>query len=101
MPPTPPPTLFPYTTLFRSALHGTGDPEPALRGRGGEDAGRSLGARERSEEHTSELQLRFDIVCRLLLEKRNEGRRDGSVARILLRACAPGVVVVGAVCGVS
>src|SRR6266536_5350837 len=55
-------TLFPYTTLFRSAtrrrrrLLGTrrGHPRPS----------------DRSEEHTSELQSRVDLVCRLLLEKK-------------------------------
>src|SRR5690606_40971162 len=63
----PPPrsTLFPYTTLFRSALRGRGlvEPEPAL------DMQEML-ARHRSEEHTSELQSRENLVCRLLLEKK-------------------------------
>src|SRR6266496_3912455 len=58
-------TLFPYTTLFRS--HGEDGP----RRRCG-----SLGSRTphraRSEEHTSELQSRRDLVCRLLLEKKKE-----------------------------
>src|SRR5207249_6526734 len=42
------------------------------RGPGGEDhkAGRGPGGEDRSEEHTSELQSRFDLVCRLLLEKK-------------------------------
>src|SRR2546428_9902535 len=69
-------TLFPYTTLFRS----TGRPHPerhqrpgralhlALRGRGPAAEGRGA---QRSEEHTSELQSRSDLVCRLLLEKKN------------------------------
>src|SRR2546428_10313420 len=60
-------TLFPYTTLFRShvPLHGP------VRG-GVEIAGRVGGelACDRSEEHTSELQSRSDLVCRLLLEKK-------------------------------
>src|SRR5438067_5212539 len=64
-------TLFPYTTLFRSR----GVACVRRRG-GGENPGRSVveldGARPtRSEEHTSELQSRFDLVCRLLLEKKN------------------------------
>src|SRR5207249_11789169 len=76
-------TLFPYTTLFRSPQHGTGGrPKgrrhvgpPAHRRLppdGGGGAGRALRARgaHRSEEHTSELQSRFDLVCRLLLEKK-------------------------------
>src|SRR5699024_11719548 len=37
---------------------------------------RSLGVRHRSEEHTSELQSRFDLVCRLLLEKKNKHSSD-------------------------
>src|SRR5436305_8728602 len=69
--PLPPPrsTLFPYTTLFRSPvldrLHDRG--APRLRGLG---AGRE-GEERRSEEHTSELQSRPHLVCRLLLEKKN------------------------------
>src|SRR6266496_2400807 len=55
-------TLFPYTTLFRSP-----SPGPA-RGREAEGLGRLR--RGRSEEHTSELQSRRDLVCRLLLEKK-------------------------------
>src|SRR5438874_7322789 len=87
-------TLFPYTTLFRSSglEHGLqldldadliGDHEPAavqwqvpgqapvlpLDGaRGGED--------DRSEEHTSELQSRRDLVCRLLLEKKKKNQKQ-------------------------
>src|SRR5438067_8086312 len=58
-------TLFPYTTLFRSLveLGNFGDARPAPRGPEVDD---------RSEEHTSELQSRFDLVCRLLLEKKNK-----------------------------
>src|SRR2546428_8924383 len=59
-------TLFPYTTLFRSELlrpRGCGAPADRARRRG------ELGV-ERSEEHTSELQSRSDLVCRLLLEKK-------------------------------
>src|SRR5699024_12256840 len=67
-------TLFPYTTLFRSQV-------PAPAGVLGTDRGghqdhaldAACGGVEgvRSEEHTSELQSRFDLVCRLLLEKKN------------------------------
>src|SRR3712207_8998022 len=68
-------TLFPYTTLFRSrhrgrTAHGKRDSLPSraawrvLRGDGG-----TL-PRARSEEHTSELQSRQYLVCRLLLEKK-------------------------------
>src|SRR5438067_10016656 len=58
-------TLFPYTTLFRSTGH-PGEPRAELR-RAQRDHD---GPATRSEEHTSELQSRFDLVCRLLLEKK-------------------------------
>src|SRR2546422_1989161 len=82
-------TLFPYTTLFRSPLRdltlarvfrvddaGGGEPKPAM-----QVDGRIAGYTEitavaldapapRSEEHTSELQSRLHLVCRLLLEKK-------------------------------
>src|SRR2546422_1994203 len=73
-------TLFPYTTLFRSSW-GKGQDDPSQLalpwwatigisnalafGRGGRD-------RTRSEEHTSELQSRLHLVCRLLLEKKKK-----------------------------
>src|SRR6478752_8207021 len=62
-------TLFPYTTLFRS--------QPLARGRGHDDrrvgvAPAQLLIERRSEEHTSELQSRLPIVCRLLLEKKKK-----------------------------
>src|SRR5438067_3382197 len=58
-------TLFPYTTLFRSrAGCGLARQDPTVRW----PAHRLAGVR--SEEHTSELQSRFDLVCRLLLEKK-------------------------------
>src|SRR2546422_6988706 len=62
-------TLFPYTTLFRSP----GRPgAPAGRTPGGPRGigGDALVAGTRSEEHTSELQSRLHLVCRLLLEKK-------------------------------
>src|SRR5690349_23272741 len=61
-------TLFPYTTLFRSQdlLHGVA---PAV---GVVDQPRALVGVGRSEEHTSELQSRRDLVCRLLLEKKKK-----------------------------
>src|SRR2546429_5311250 len=73
-------TLFPYTTLFRSAglhLHrgrctacpvaAVPAPRMAGPGRGGRPA---VPEQDRSEEHTSELQSRLHLVCRLLLEKK-------------------------------
>src|SRR5438105_11976519 len=64
-------TLFPYTTLFRSSAKlATYSPAPvawaAIASK------RDTAATGRSEEHTSELQSRVDLVCRLLLEKKNE-----------------------------
>src|SRR2546429_5035019 len=78
-------TLFPYTTLFRSAR--------SL----GRSAGRSAcGGRclcrlcllrpllsRRSEEHTSELQSRLHLVCRLLLEKKNDSSSTGAKRAVL------------------
>src|SRR5204863_2565236 len=61
-------TLFPYTTLFRSAEPVRLDGEIVGRVTSG-NYGYRVG---RSEEHTSELQSRRDIVCRLLLEKKND-----------------------------
>src|SRR5437868_10104889 len=81
-------TLFPYTTLFRSspsftpALWSTAPRTASSATRWSSCAGRPSRAsapgarrrcrraRRRSEEHTSELQSRFDLVCRLLLEKK-------------------------------
>src|SRR5207302_3804990 len=65
-------TLFPYTTLFRSLDHHVridGEPDRAVR--------RLLAAIvvERSEEHTSELQSRENLVCRLLLEKKKNNAK--------------------------
>src|SRR5205809_4684371 len=67
-------TLFPYTTLFRS-VH---DPSAVFLHRASEPRGRVAepGA-ERSEEHTSELQSRLHLVCRLLLEKKESERNRG------------------------
>src|SRR2546422_2864347 len=73
-------TLFPYTTLFRSGGERRGARRAA--GDAGGDAGHraATGARLahgqsealRSEEHTSELQSRLHLVCRLLLEKKKK-----------------------------
>src|SRR5687768_18029196 len=66
-------TLFPYTTLFRSRLAALARGGPIERQRAALVAlagdGRSA-SRGRSEEHTSELQSRLHLVCRLLLEKK-------------------------------
>src|SRR2546422_2882362 len=76
-------TLFPYTTLFRSGggvveharqgprcpeeLPGVGHPESHA-----QHGARPLAPAVRSEEHTSELQSRLHLVCRLLLEKKKK-----------------------------
>src|SRR2546430_15477711 len=72
-------TLFPYTTLFRSVLgDGTGRPASAavliVPSQGGrvQRMIRVEERNERSEEHTSELQLQSNLVCRLLLEKKKK-----------------------------
>src|SRR5438034_6129816 len=99
----PPPnlTLFPYTTLFRSeaVVPRRGDERRAPAGmdlgqvvrrpgervrpvvrerreheRAQDDLGLVPGPRDRSEEHTSELQSHSDLVCRLLLEKKKTSR---------------------------
>src|SRR5205814_9178932 len=75
----PPPPLFPYTTLFRSPtarLTATGGPcaRPRSPGRPSAPSGPRCAPRPsapRSEEHTSELQSLRHLVCRLLLEKKN------------------------------
>src|SRR5690349_24158744 len=66
-------TLFPYTTLFRSRRDGALVPaegELLLRA-----ARSSSSPSARSEEHTSELQSRRDLVCRLLLEKKKKKKK--------------------------
>src|SRR5687768_18045740 len=83
-------TLFPYTTLFRSAIDkATSDyDKEKLQERLAKIAGGvaviNVGAateaemkekKARSEEHTSELQSRLHLVCRLLLEKKKKNRR--------------------------
>src|SRR2546428_10215295 len=62
-------TLFPYTTLSRSCLPCSLDLGAQLGG-GSVVLDHDVGQPPRSEEHTSELQSRSDLVCRLLLEKK-------------------------------
>src|SRR5260370_26616511 len=72
-------TLFPYTTLFRSASLGSAahrsqkSPRTAITtSAGGWPPGPTGFAAARSEEHTSELQSHLNLVCRLLLEKKKD-----------------------------
>src|SRR5438874_13495839 len=71
-PPPPRSTLFPYTTLFRSVGAPTQRADLLLMSREEVEPLSRLGGPHayRSEEHTSELQSRRDVVCRLLLEKK-------------------------------
>src|SRR2546422_2779072 len=87
-------TLFPYTTLFRSEpLGGCADELEIFRpferdivrygqrgGRGGE---RAVPEPARSEEHTSELQSRLHLVCRLLLEKKKKDTRVMTIRDVI------------------
>src|SRR5256885_5288171 len=77
-------TLFPYTTLFRSGKtfgaddHAAGavvDPGRVSGGRRALGVEHRLQHRQRSEEHTSELQSPCNLVCRLLLEKKKKTKR--------------------------
>src|SRR5436309_7220961 len=78
-------TLFPYTTLFRSLVDRQvadqverleDEPDPPVPYPG------PLGGRQRSEEHTSELQSRENLVCRLLLEKKKKIKEKRTKKRI-------------------
>src|SRR5438874_13755129 len=89
-PPPPRPTLFPYTTLFRSrtrSWRGSTAARPRSRTRHGSRASGCRWSRQpealRSEEHTSELQSRRDLVCRLLLEKKKKEIQTTSASLIL------------------
>src|SRR2546429_2256979 len=76
-------TLFPYTTLFRSECGERFVEEEHLR-----LAHDRAGERDRSEEHTSELQSRLHLVCRLLLEKKIH-----SLAQVLALNTAAGLTL--------
>src|SRR2546421_6244050 len=77
-------TLFPYTTLFRSTPRPAPSKRSTPRTPSGPDSraaaiptrSPSSTPQTRSEEHTSELQSRSDLVCRLLLEKKNKQNRE-------------------------
>src|SRR5256885_5415973 len=67
-------TLFPYTTLFRS-IAATPEPSDKLRILAGLAQAQSA-MKDRSEEHTSELQSPCNLVCRLLLEKKKNDHKS-------------------------
>src|SRR2546429_3717298 len=84
-------TLFPYTTLFRSQVRARACADPCLR-EGRRPARRQSDRRivdravsdvraERSEEHTSELQSRLHLVCRLPLETKTNNRTSTTPSR--------------------
>src|SRR2546429_7137614 len=66
-------TLFPYTTLFRSCKNGSRRRHSSM------VSDDRAGQRARSEEHTSELQSRLHLVCRLLLEKKKHKQSINSI----------------------
>src|SRR3712207_8085750 len=72
-------TLFPYTTLFRSSRRSK---RPSCAWRAHWTWLRDRGRRGRSEEHTSELQSRQYLVCRLLLEKKKKTTRHHNLCII-------------------
>src|SRR2546430_12526138 len=82
-------TLFPYTTLFRSAKEGPEDILVRITA-----ANRGPGAAElhllpRSEEHTSELQSQSNLVCRLLLEKKKKILATTPTSQQPVSECCP------------
>src|SRR5689334_24707991 len=79
-------TLFPYTTLFRSPER---DVAAVLVHPAARQAPAAVDLRRhqlRSEEHTSELQSQFHLVCRLLLEKKKKNKDIKIVRRLLITA---------------
>src|SRR3989442_10811915 len=80
-------TLFPYTTLFRSLLSALSDADQVHVDRG------RCGRPARSEEHTSELQSRPHLVCRLLLEKKKQRKRPARVGRPESRGRSPPLAI--------
>src|SRR3712207_7524833 len=87
-------TLFPYTTLFRSKRPSAAEVSAADDSRTNASVtsrtrfrawwrARSSGTRPRSEEHTSELQSRQYLVCRLLLEK----KKKNEITRLQYKHC--------------
>src|SRR2546430_5702638 len=80
-------TLFPYTTLFRSSAlaEDSSSPWPAILSSPTRWRGlRSPSCVWRSEEHTSELQSQSNLVCRLLLEKKNISTFDVAYSGLTL-----------------
>src|SRR5689334_24241492 len=90
-------TLFPYTTLFRSCCALAASVSAVLATSSADESRSAMSARSpdvmrrragrarqllRSEEHTSELQSQFHLVCRLLLEKKKKNLRKRRAAQL-------------------
>src|SRR5688572_31362438 len=80
-------TLFPYTTLFRSGLFAAtvgrqylvrSSAKPQVSAKPAEDDRVERFLKDRSEEHTSELQSQSNLVCRLLLDKKNDSSDEAT-----------------------
>src|SRR5260221_9107676 len=88
-------TLFPYTTLFRSRLMFDSRSPCDIATTPGRSVASNTAVvstapcRERSEEHTSELQSHSDLVCRLLLEKKKNHSRGGKPELQVITRCRP------------
>src|SRR5258707_2341470 len=84
-------TLFPYTTLFRSdlAMIDIQPLTPGLQIWAFVTSTNNVTQQFRSEEHTSELQSRQYLVCRLLLEKKKKNAAENRLARIHSIAAHP------------
>src|ERR1041385_9284749 len=78
-------TLFPYTTLFRSAYN-----RRLFLARRNFDSSSEAVAMPRSEEHTSELQSRLHLACRLLLEKKILASPPASRSPLARSSAPPG-----------
>src|SRR5438046_4317438 len=85
LPPPPTSALFPYTTLFRSKRQAALRPAipPPTMTTGTFSMRFAPGNAARSEEHTSELQSLTNLVCRLLLEKKNDAQPRDDPAHVL------------------
>src|SRR3712207_7175596 len=88
-------TLFPYTTLFRSRDPVPPQQVPHHRRRGARGRRPAVArARARSEEHTSELQSRQYLVCRLLLEKKKKNHISFNIVIIYVSLDTIAIVVI-------
>src|SRR2546429_4835311 len=80
-------TLFPYTTLFRSGFRRRRPPSRRARRGARDPRAHQHDDEHRSEEHTSELQSRLQLVCRLLLEKKKKNKTTPTTTYTHTRYC--------------